>query len=524
MKKKNIVTIIGLAITLSSIAQSATVTWGELSKEETVFQNLINCDNGEMIKYSYKSKRSIFTGEIRTPFLTKYDSKLREIKTHEFIADEKGIVLEGFLKLKNFIYLRTSKYDRETKSTTHFAQPININTLNPEGELINFGVFLAKNKIDEAKVNFVLSADSSKVLVFATTPYKKSENEKYFIAVYDNDMKKLWSKSVELPYLDKYVEMFSFFVTNQGDVGVLLKHFDQDVKKEAIKVDGVKIAAYKEILLIYKPSAEKPVELILDLGNKFVNNVDLSTNSKDNFTLFGLYKDKEKGHITGYFVSNVDVVSNKVTLAKQAPFPDELIELLDIDDQGSKNKKDPGLSSNFKFREVVQRDNGSKDYLLEFYREKRTSDNTNGVYVSHTLYEYGDIVDINIALDGKTIFTRIPKVQHSMDFDWASGFSSISYKNKLYLFYNDNNDNITRDLSRRPDKCNNIFRSSFTMAEINVIGELTRQEVYSNRDVDGTTYTKFCKRIAKNKINIFNQRSGSLISAKKDMLGFIELK
>ncbi len=523
--KKIIGIAIGIIITISCFAQTATVTWGEFSKNETVFGDLIYCDNGDMIKYSYEEKRAIIGGKPTiTPYLTKYDKRFKEIKSKEYKASEKGIKFTGLIKLKNFIYFRTNSYDKETKSTTHFAQPININTLEPDGAEINFGSFQANNKNDESTVNFVLSADSSKVLVFASMPYQKSENEKYYMAVYDNNLKKLWSKSVELPYLDKYVEMFSYFVTNQGEVGVLLKHFDQDVKKESIRVDGVKIASYKEKLLIYKGSDEKPQELVLDIGNKFVHAVNLSTNSKDNLTLFGLYKDKENGHITGYFVSTIDVASQKVTLAKQGGFSDELIELLDMDDQGSKSKKDPGLSNNFKFREVVQRDNGSKDYLVEFYRYKWTTDNTNGHFTSHINYEYGDIVDINIALDGKTIFTRIPKIQRAQDIDLACGFTSLPFGNKLYLFYNDNNDNISKDLSKRPDKLYNFVRSSYVMAEINAKGELNRQEVYSNRDVDGTTCPPYCKRIGKNKINLYTQRMAGLFSAKKDMFGCLEIK
>lgn len=282
-------------------AQKATITWGEESKKETQFGNMIAGANGEILKLSYEVKGggiSFFGlgGEAKlTPILTRYDSKFKEIKSNTFVADEKGYRMNGFLRFKNLIYLMSNKYDKETKSTGYFAQPINVTTLNPEVTLINFGSFEARgggflSSRVESEVKFVLSKDSSKLLVFALTPYNKKENEKYYMAVYDDNMKKLWEKTVELPYLDKYVAMFDYFVTNRGEVGVLFKHYDQEVKKESIKAEGGKVPAYKTKLLIYNSSNSKPPEMIFNLNDKYVDEIDLTTNSADNLTMFGTYK------------------------------------------------------------------------------------------------------------------------------------------------------------------------------------------------------------------------------------------
>lgn len=44
--------------------------------------------------------------------------------------------------------------------------------------------------------------------------------------MYDTDLKKLWEQTVELPYLDKYIDILDHVVTNEGKVGVLIKHYD----------------------------------------------------------------------------------------------------------------------------------------------------------------------------------------------------------------------------------------------------------------------------------------------------------
>ena len=524
-----------LCITVISNAQKATITWGAESKKESAFGGLIMGDNGEMLKLSYEYKGGgMFGGKLTvTPSITRYDTRFNEQKTNTFTVDEKGTRMNGFLRVKNLIDLMTSRYDKDSKSTSYSAQPINVSTLNPEGGLINFGSFDAagggffSGGPSESTVKFIQSKDSSKLLVFAMTPYNKKENEKYYMAVYDDNMKKLWEKTVELPYLDKFVVMHDYFVTNKGEVGVLFKHYDQEVKKESVKVDGERVPAYKTKLLIYSNLTATPPEIVLNVNNKFVNNLDLTTDATDNLTLFGLYKTKESGHVTGYFITSIDRKTNAVSLKKMEDFPQALLELVDEDDQGLKKEKDPGLQVYFGLKDVLQRDNGSLDYVLEYYRKvEHTSTSQRGSFTStrtYYTYEYGDIIDINVAPNGKTTFVRVPKMQFTTDWWSASSFVALTVKNKLYLFYNDDKDNIVRDLTKKPEKCTRFGKSTFTMTTIDEKGEFTREELFSNKDMDLTNCTTYCKRLSKNKINLYAQKIDAL-SASKDMLGCLEIK
>lgn len=518
-------------IASSVFAQKANVMWGELSKKETSFQGLVNCSNGNIVKLSYEEQGGGFLGGKKTvtPILTSYDSKFNELKENSFSAEEDGMRTNGFLKVKDKIYLQSSKYDKETKSTGYYAQAIDLNTLNPVGNTISFGSFEARSggwfsSARESQVNFIQSRDSSKLLVFALTPYTKKENEKYYLAVYDEAMNKLWDKTVELPYEDKYVIMFDYFITNKGDVGVLFKHYDQEVKKESVKVDGARVPSYKTKLLIYNKNTTNPKEMIFDVDNKFVENVDLSTDASDNLTLFGTYKVKESGHLTGYFISSIDPVSQKITLKKMEQFPQALNELLDEDDQGLKKEKDPGPQIWFKFRESLIRDNKSEDFLLEFYKKTQvTVSDERGRSRTYYTYEFGDIIDINITQSGKSTFVRIPKMQYSTDFTMCSGYISMIYGNKLCLFYNDDKDNITRDLAKKPEACKKFGKSSFVMTILDDKGEFTREQLYSNDDMPVTTCTIYCNKLGKNKISLYAQKINALSRA-KDMLGYLELK
>lgn len=523
-----------LAFCLLAQSQKATITWGTESKKESAFGGLIMGDNGEMLKLSYEYKGGgLFGGkQTVTPSITRYDTRFNEQKTNTFTADENGIRMNGFLRVKNLIYLMSSKYDKDSKSTNYSAQPVNVSTLNPEGALINFGSFDATRggglfaSTTESTVKFIQSKDSSKLLVFAMTPYNKKENEKYYMAVYDDNMKKIWEKTVELPYQDKFVVLHDYFVTNKGEVGVLFKHYDQEVTKESVKVDGERVPAYKTKLLIYNNTNTAPPEIVLNVNNKFVNNLDLTTDATDNLTLFGLYKTKESGHVTGYFITSIDRKTNAVSLKKMEAFPQELLELIDEDDQASKKEKDPGLQAFFQLRDVLQRDNGSLDYILEYYRkDEHTTQNNRGYSRTYYTYALGDIIDINVTPNGKTTFVRVPKMQYSADWWPFSSFVALTVKNKLYLFYNDDKDNIVRDLTKKPERCTNFGKSTFTMTTIDEKGEFTRGALFSNKDMDITNFTTYCKRLSKNKINLYATKiNASIFTASKDMLGCLEIK
>ena len=529
--KKLTVTLCLFAFCSMAQSQKATITWGAESKKESSFGGLIMGANGEMLKLSYEYKGGgMFGGKLTvTPSITRYDTRFNEQKTNTFAVDEKGIRMNGFLRVKNLVYLMSNKYDKDSKSTSYLAQPINVSTLNPEGAVVNFGSFEASgggffSGTSESIVKFVQSKDSSKLLVFALTPYNKKENEKYYMAVYDDNMKKLWEKTIELPYLDKFVVMNDYFVTNQGEVGVLFKHYDQEVKKESVRIDGARVPAYKTKLLIYNAANSKPPELVFNVQDKFVNDIDLTTDASDNLTMFGLYKIKESGHINGYFISTIDRKTNAVTLKKMEAFPQELLELLDEDDQASKKEKDPGLQVYFRLKDALQRDNGSLDYVLEFYRkQEHTTSNSRGMSRTYYTYEYGDLVDINVSPAGKTTFVRVPKMQFTTDWWSASSFVAITHKNKLYFFYNDDKDNIVRDLTKKPERCTRFGKSTFVMTTVDEKGAFTREELFSNKDMDLTNCTTLCSRLAKNKISLYAQKI-DVLSASKDMLGCLELK
>jgi hypothetical protein len=530
---KKMIPLLLLALPATQLtAQKVTINWGQESKKELEFRSFVNGSGSDMVKLCFDVKKKGLFGRnaTYTPVLTRYNDKLGEQTERVIEADEDGVVFNNLLSVKGKLFLFTSQYDKDAKTTSYYCQPLNIQTLNPDGKVMNMGTFDAVKKSNQSSVGYEFSKDSSKVLMFGNNAYKKNENEKYFIKVLDNNMVKLWDKTIELPYKDKFVSVEDQLVTNEGKVGVLIKHYDQEVTKEAIRKDGEKIPSYKTKLLVYDKDNANPSEYILDIGNKFVHTLQLADDNVNNLLLFGLYKEKNNGYITGFFTATFDKQTNNVTTKNLNQFPTNLVEQIKIDKQGSDKESDPGLSRVFRLSDVVSREDGSRDFVLEYSSEVYVPPSTTYVGGSwsttpgYWLYNYGDIIDINLKTDGKAVIARIPKMQTSRDVQSFSNFKALPYKNKLLLFYNDDDDNINRDITKKPDALHKFNKSVFVMGVIGEGGDVSREILFRNKDNKLTTATRECMRIDRNRIGLYAQKLGGLFSSAKDMVGIMEIK
>ncbi|MFL9482475.1 hypothetical protein ACI6Q2_06815 [Chitinophagaceae bacterium LWZ2-11] len=511
-------------------AQKVKVNWGEESKTELEYKSFVNGSGTDMIKLCFENKYTVLGAKKSiTPTLVRYDEKLAEKNAKKFEVDDKNIKFDNLLSIKGRLYMFTNQYDPSSKITGFYCQPINITTLALEGTPINLGSFDAINKSTQSSVGYEISKDSSKILMFGLAPSSKKDNEKYYMGVYDYNMNKLWGRTVELPYKDKFIEVLGQLVTNEGKVGVIIKHYDQEVSKESILKDGSRSPSYKTKFLVYEDESTNPAEYELNLNNKFVHAIQVTDESNDNLVLFGLYKEKYNGYVSGFFINSISKITKEVLTKKMEAFPATLIEQIKIDKQGSDKEKDPGLASEFKLTEVVTRNDSSRDYILEYYKAtlKQHITSRPGQFdyrnESYWEYNYGDIIDVNIKPAGSVVITRIPKMQNSKNIQIYSSFKAMPYKNKLLLFYNDTDGNIDRDLSKKPDDFHNFQKSVFSMAVVDAKGNLTRSILSDYKDTKLITAIKECKRIDNKRLGLYAQKLQGFFSWGRDMVGILQV-
>lgn len=475
-----------LAFCGAANAQKFKVNFSENAKMRYEFDDAAMLDNGQYIVLKSEPKGGgMFSGRISwKTSLTLINSDMSVNTEKDLEVDDKKSDVGGFEKIKGKIFYIYNSYDSKSKTTSVNAMRIDEKTLSPLSKTI-LGSFESDNRFDQARPSFMFSNDSSKILLFVEGPERKKENKKFFIGVYDTDLKFVWNKEVELPIGERYVSIYDQDVTNDGKVFVSIKHYDKEVSRESVREDGSKIPSYVYKLLVFSKESATPKEINFNLNNNFIQGTKLAYNNNGSITVAGLYKRKHNGNINGAFYALIDPNSSNVNSPKMVDFPEDLVRLVDKDKFGSDKEKDPGLYRNFRIRQILKRTNGSVDLLSEYYRvDMVTVSRPNGGSTTYYRYISGDIVNTNIGADGKAIFTRVPKRQEMTNSTLFIGYAPIVYNDKLVLLYNDDEDNITRDLEKAPDDVLKFNKSVFAAATIDAKGNLTRQAIYSHRDED----------------------------------------
>ena len=485
--KKVTLSILFIALCMAANAQSFNVSWSDNMRLKYDFDDAVPIGDGKTIVLKLKIVRgSIFNGGgSTTPIFMLVNSNTETLKEVELEVEEKNAVIKGFEKYGKNVFFTYSAYDKETKNTSIYALKIDQKTLAVVSKTV-LGVYESDSRGDQAEASYKLSQDSSKILLFVEGPERKKENKKFFVGVFDTDLKKIWAKEIELPILEKFVSIYDFDVTDDSKVYVAIKHYDKEVKRETVKENGDKIPSYVYKLLAYNNGTAAAKEIIFNIDNNFIQGTKLTYNKTGNITVAGLYKQRYNGRITGVFYANLDANTNEVKSPKMVNFDEELIKLVDKDGFGSDNKKDPGLSSNFRINHILTRPNGSIDLISEFYELKiyTTTNSQTGRTTTTYRYYYGDIVNTNISKDGKSVFTRVPKNQKFNNSTLFLGYFPFMYKDKLVLLFNDDKDNVDRDLGKTPDDVNNFKKSVLAAATIDDKGNLSRQAIFSNDEED----------------------------------------
>jgi hypothetical protein len=493
---------------LCTQAQNGKLVWGDIEKKSRLSPSMAQFLPGqgkEVITLGFISQRRNIT-----PVLSRFDEKLNQIAEKELYANDKDVNFTGMFSLKGNLVMFTKQYDKDDKYTTLNATQIDSKTLG----VINskeVGKFEAISKRKQADISLRSSPDSSYVLVYADAPYKKNENEKFFMSVWDRTMNKQWEKMITLPYADKYVVIDEFLVSNEGEVYIMFKHYDKEVSREKVRENGENVPSYKYKMLIYGKD-DKPREHVLDFQNKFVHEVSLQFNADGNITMLGLYRNKYNGYVSGSFMAMFDKDTKKVTMKKMEQFPlDNLLTYIKKDNMGSA-KEDGGLSGRFRIMGTNKRNDGSVDLLTElnYMYIVRSYNSSTHTYREYPVYVAGDIVVINYKKDGKVVYTRVPKNQRQTYTNDCVSFKWMNQGNNLLLFYNDSKKNLKRDLEKSPKSMGKTNKTEFVMAVVSDKGNLNRQSIFSNKGMDVTAKVPITGSIAPNTFLIYAEKRHQL--------------
>jgi hypothetical protein len=259
-------------------------------------------------------------------------------------------------------------------------------------------------------------------------------------------------------------------------------------------------------------------DIILDNENHFIKKFCLGEDVSGKVSVFAFYKNFYRGNYAGICRATLnDLTKSKTGVSfKYFEFPQEMLDLIDNDRQAKNKGDNKGLDTEFEFRTIVRNADNEFHLIMEYDRLQVTTTVVNGR--TETTYRrfYGDLVVATLHPNDVT-FTRLPKMQESAygansgNFLLSGGhkqfvysFDAVPYKNKLLIFYNDDEDNVTRDLAKRPDDMVRVKQSAFSCATINRKGDLEKREiVFSHREMNGYMTSSTLYQVTENTWSLF---------------------
>jgi hypothetical protein len=158
-----------------------------------------------------------------------------------------------------------------------------------------------------------------------------------------------------------------------------------------------------------------------------------------------------------------------------------------------KANKGRGISSNFKLKNFIQKDNGGAILIAENSYDYQvtvcTTDPKTGARSCHTNYHYvrNNIIAININSDGAIKwYTNIPKFQHTVnDGGVYNSYMLSTAKDKMFFIYNDNAKNLDPEkvkTAKQVRPMGKATKSIATLVTLTEDGKFEKKALFSNKE------------------------------------------
>ncbi len=474
-------------------------------------------------------------GEMVT--LQKFDSKaLKEVKRKVYTDFPKYTKVQEILQVEGHLYYIFEAFDKASRKFSVFSREINVEDLTfgkiqtllttdrevvaglaPVGtvQMFGFGPPLG-NKFEVVK-----SFDGTKILVrYRLKPKSKKDavnHDELGFYVFDNTMKQLWGKEVEMPYTEKDMNNLAYTVSGDG-TAYMLAHINTTKSLELFTVTADKFTT-------------KPLDVKKDLVfQKF----DLREDDKGNILCAGFYAtgiEFKYGFGGSAFVFNTNGVyyfkfnsQGDVIDAHDYEFTIDFINQYSTErekDKADKREKEgkAGIPDLVMKEFKVEADGsivllGEQVYVRnEFYGPKQ-----------QTVWHFADVITTKIARNGDVVWLKkLPKNQAGLRGQGGMGTKYMRGKDAHYVMFLDNVKNANLSMDKAPAPHKDGAGGFLTAYKINdVTGEVEKHSILDVKNLKGTEIHQF------NPSRIFDVSEGiflleTYIKGKKDMMAKIEL-
>jgi hypothetical protein len=475
MKKLLLPCLLALVFSTSLLAQTVNLNWGpEMARpKKTDIGGLIGADKTSF--YCLRNKFSLFGGaETSLEKYNKSSLQLEYVKEFELPkVKEKKLNFERVYILQGKMLVFASRYDKDEDKNYAYVQKVNTSTGAMEGTPREIDYISATKRRNAGSFDFIMSEDSSKILLLHNEPFEKYGNEKFSYKVLDANANELWSAALELPYKDKAFAISNYRVDNDGNVFMMASIEKEKGEKEKKKPKY----RYELISYIYKTKSIKETEITLD--DKFISDISFRINEKGNIVIGGFYSNKSSDGLAGTFFLAMDKESRKVISSGYKDFTTEFLGEFMSARKAEKHKELYNYSIDYL---VTKSDGGVLMVAEQYYMYTTTTCDSKGNCRTNYHYCYNDIIVVSVNPDASIAWVKkVPKYQHSVnDNGYYSSYTMDVVGDKLYLIYNDNPKNLLVDATKVK---NGITKKMVTvLAVVDSKGNLERNVMFSAKD------------------------------------------
>lgn len=305
----------------------------------------------------------------------------------------------------------------------------------------------------------------------------------FFLSVLDENLKIKWTQS-SLFGAKEDITFKSVCVDNEGTVFLAYSNNS----KEAEKSNNT-----KRIAVITQQG--KKQEFIPDLGTSWCYSLELLPSAHLNRTVHvaGIYlEDKDNESIRGVFSATLQ--TDKLVLSKpeKIDFPDSTVAIFDKDGWGNTKRKKYGLDRGFA-PTLFEYSDGKPGLVGEFANE------INSLQTRAVFSRFGNILVVHFN-GSNTSFTRIPKYRVSTASLVGASYASAMVNDRLMVFYNDKEENLTKDLMESPVRSDVYKNLVLVAATVLPDGRMRREKIVDLKEEHFLTLTDMPVRIGDDRL------------------------
>ena len=500
----------------------ADVNWGPELNEKT---------DGDFVEIVGERKDAVYMTMTfkKQLHLQKMDLNMKVLwhKPLELEIDKKDYALERIYVTDEQIIVFSSFFDKKEDQNSLYAKVYDADDFSPKSRMEKVARISAEKARNSGDFTVHISPDGTKILVTITPPREKDVVKPREMKVYDMALQELWTKKIKTP---ENQSISDYRMDNDGTVIAITMFYPEKQERRERKREGKPMYDYH--LLVYSKDSEQPSDHPIKVGDRFLQDMQLTLGKEGDIICGGLYGTKNSWSVRGTFFLKLDRKTKAIKHESYKEFTDDFITAYMTEKEEKKakkkaEKKDEDLQLyEYDLDEIIRRDDGGAVMVMEqyyMYAVTTCYSTPNGGRSCTTTYHYiyNDIIVVNIDPDGNIEWAvKVPKRQHTVnDGGYYSSYAMEVKGDKIHLIFNDSGENL---YVKSGDKIKQFELKGkdalVTIVTIDGNGDVKREALFTPERRDVILKPKDCVQLDNDQMMIYATRK------KEYRFGMIDFK